>query len=131
EEVPFSAVPEDGGAEGLGRVGQAVAADVAELLAACAIWDVGRAAGAADEPVEGSAPTLVLTGEFDPLSPPAWGAGIAARLDRAVVVQVGGAGHRVHDVDACTLDLVAAFLEGPGGAFEDACARDRPVDFVL
>ncbi|HUG85478.1 MAG TPA: alpha/beta fold hydrolase, partial [Euzebya sp.] len=131
EEVPFSDADPDGGAEGLGSVGRAVAADVADLLAACAIWDVGQAEDYVNQPVEGDVPTLVLTGEFDPLSPPSWGAGIASRLEDAHVVQVGGAGHRVHDIDACTLDLVAGFLAAPARAVDGSCAADRSVQFVL
>lgn len=131
EEVPFSDADPDGGAAGLGPVGQAVAADIADLLAACTIWDVGQAEGYVDQPVEGDVATLVLTGEFDPLSPPSWGAGIAARLEDARVVQVGGAGHRVHDVDACTLDLVAGFLAAPSRSVDGSCAADRRVQFVL
>ncbi len=128
DEVPFGRSGDDGSLEAFG---EAVQAQVTAVLEACALWDVTPAAAAASRPVEGDVPTLVLTGEFDPLSPGVWGAAVAARLDRGQVVQVDGAGHRVHDADNCTLAIVAEFLRRPGRTVNDACARDRVVDFSI
>lgn len=127
DEVPFSDEADD---DGLEAVGQAVQALVTAVLDACALWNVPSAPTSAADPVEGTVPTLVLTGEFDPFSPGVWGAAVAARLDRGQVVQVDGAGHRVHDADNCTAAIVAEFLRRPGRAVNDACARDRVVDFA-
>ncbi|CAN5480338.1 alpha/beta fold hydrolase [soil metagenome] len=131
EEVPFTRADPEGQAEGLGPVGRSVAGDVADVLRACNMWDVGQAGDEVRQPVSGPVATLVLTGEFDPLSPPAWGAAAAAQLDDATVVQVGGAGHRVHDVDDCTIELVAAFLDDPREEVDGTCAADRVVRFDL
>jgi pimeloyl-ACP methyl ester carboxylesterase len=129
DEVPSSAAADRVDDESLTPVGRALAADVNALLAACALWAAGESAPSAAEPVTGAVPVLVLVGEFDPLSPPAYGASVAARLDQAVVVQVGGAGHRVHDVDACTTGLVQAFLTDPADDVDGACAASRVVSF--
>ena len=117
--------------DGLGPVGLAVAEDVTAVRTACGIWDVAPAGAEAGNPIARDVPTLVLTGEFDPLSPPAWGAAVAARMPRGQVVQVDGAGHRVHDVDNCTVAIVAEFLRRPTRPMNDACATDRVVDFEL
>lgn len=131
DEVPTSAADTEVDGSGLGAVGLVVAADVAELVGACATWGAGQAGPGAAEAVTGRVPTLVLTGEFDPLSPPAWGAAVAARLDDATVVQVDGAGHRVVDVDGCTQGLVTDFLANPRAAVDGTCAADRAVEFDL
>ena len=117
--------------DGLGPVGLAVAEDVTAVRTACGIWDVAPAGAETGNPIARDVPTLVLTGEFDPLSPPAWGAAVAARMPRGQVVQVDGAGHRVHDVDNCTIAIVAEFLRRPTRPMNDACATDRVVDFEL
>jgi Na+/H+ antiporter NhaB len=41
------------------------------LVAACTIWNVGTAPPSVTTPVTADAFALVLTREFDPLSPPA------------------------------------------------------------
>ncbi len=132
DEVPSSAVAGGGGGgdDGLGPVGLAVATDVERLVAACALWDVGSAGEGADDPVTADVFALVLSGEFDPLSPPAWGAATATGLD-GTVVQVDGAGHRVHDVSECTLAIVDAFLLRPGATVDDGCTEQAGIDFVL
>lgn len=129
DEVPFA---DDGpDVADMGPVGAAVVGQVEALRQACAIWDVPADPGPATSPVTSDVPVLVLTGEFDPTSPAAWGAAVAARMPRGQVVQVDGAGHRVHDVDNCTVALVVEFLRRPLRTLNDACARDRIVDFVL
>ncbi len=131
DEVPFTPAGDPIEERGLSPVGVAVARDVAALLDACALWSTGRADAREADAVEAEVFALFLSGEFDPLSPAAWGAGAAARVEGAVVVQVDGAGHRVHDVDDCTLGIVAAFLARPGATVDDGCAVGRTVDFDL
>ncbi|MGI9017105.1 MAG: alpha/beta fold hydrolase [Euzebya sp.] len=131
DEVPDSFATGEREQAGLDQIGQAIAQDVATFLRACEIWMAGQADRSDSVPVQSSIRALVLTGEFDPLSPPAWGASAAALFDQARVVQIDGAGHRVHDIDDCTLDLVAAFLDRPRAPVVDGCAVQREIDFRL
>ena len=38
----------------------------------CQEWDSGQAGPIENEPVVSDVPTLLLAGEFDPITPPAW-----------------------------------------------------------
>ena len=43
-------------------------------FALCADWGAGKAAASANEPVSSTIPTLIMAGEYDPITPPSWGA---------------------------------------------------------
>src|SRR5207249_1725203 len=48
------------------------AATARDLLAACAAWPHGAAPADFRQPVRSEAPVLLLSGELDPATPPAW-----------------------------------------------------------
>lgn len=129
DSVPFSDVAQD--VEGLTPIGRAIADDVNQLLAACGIWQVGEGERPSVQTVGRTVDALILTGEYDPLSPSSYAAAAAAQLPGAVVVQVNGAGHRVHDIDACTLGITGDFLDNPAQPVDTECARSDSVDFDL
>ncbi len=52
-------------------------------LANCDLWGVKAAGPVENEPVVSSIPTLVLAGEFDPITPPAMGRQAAAALSQS------------------------------------------------
>ena len=123
-------LPAEPQVDGLAPIGQAVADDISALRQACGSWTslTGATAGAAvdlDAARAAEAFVLVLAGELDPLSPPAWTARVASALD-AAVIEVDGAGHGVLGAHPCTEDIVVQFLTRPAAAPEDACAA--PLD---
>ena len=71
-------------------------------------------AGAAD-PIEALAvnsdiPTLILAGEFDPITPPRWGQQVADQLSDSRFFLVPGAGHGVGLSTPCMTEIAQAFL---------------------
>lgn len=131
DEAPFSEAERLPEVQALGPIGDAVARESLALLRACAVWGVGAADEVESQRISGDVPALILTGEFDPLAPPAWGAAAATGISAAQVVQVGGAGHRVVDGDVCADTIVAAFLVRPRARVDDACASERRISFAL
>lgn len=80
---------------------------------ACRYWDSGAAPASFRTPVESSVPTLLLAGEFDPVTPPEWAELAARDLERAWVFIFPALGHGVLDGHLCAADLVRAFLDDP------------------
>lgn len=117
EEVPFNAVPE--------AEAEADAADVPEVLRdsllydaylmadACAVWGAGEAEAVESEPVQADIPTLVMAGEYDPITPPEWGRSAASHLTDVTFFEYPGVGHAAIDGGDCPLDMAVAFLNDP------------------
>jgi len=121
EEYPFSTV---------GAVEQAVAQhpDVAALFgdvpgefSECAVWNSGTADPIEDLAVSSNIPTLILSGHFDPITPPEYGIHAAATLPQSFFFQFPGLGHGVSAAHECPLGMTLAFLENPSTSPDDTC----------
>lgn len=91
-----------------------------EVAAACRALAVAPSAPDQAEPVAAATPALLLSGLFDPLTPPAFGDEAAATLDRASVVTVPGAAHHV-TAHPCPRAVTAAFLDDPSSPPDTSC----------
>jgi pimeloyl-ACP methyl ester carboxylesterase len=56
---------------------------VRRQIAACAIWPRGDVPADYGEPVRADVPVLLLSGEYDPVTPPRWGEQAARHLSRS------------------------------------------------
>jgi pimeloyl-ACP methyl ester carboxylesterase len=88
---------------------------------ACEAWDAGQAEAAANEAVAGDVPTLLMAGEFDPITPPAWARHAAETLTHAYVYEYPGIGHGASGLPGCPQQMFVAFLENPLTAPEATC----------
>ena len=82
----------------------------------CAAWDVPSLGVDFIDPVISDVPTLIVAGEFDPLTPPAWGERAAETLARSRVVSVRGEAHgptQQWGGDGCAMSLAGAFIDAP------------------
>lgn len=78
------------------------------------------------------APTLLLSGQLDPVTPPRWATRVSARLPRSAHVVVPAAGHGAILAD-CVPNIVAEFVADADPASVDAsCVRGhtRPPFFI-
>jgi len=87
----------------------------------CNGWDAGRADPRANEPVRSPIPTLVMSGEFDPITPPAWGERVAQTLETAYVFEFPGIGHGASSADGCPREIFLAFLADPTDPPDSSC----------
>lgn len=102
-------------------LGRHVADDMRE---ACAHWPAGPLPPGFHDPFVTDLPLLLLSGEFDPVTPPVWADGVATANPNAHHVVVPGGGHGITAVRGglgCLGGIVAAFVS-TGGA--RAPARD-------
>lgn len=75
----------------------------------CEIWPRGELPGGYHEPLDARAPTLLLSGEFDPVTPPAWGERVAAGLADARHFTVRGQSHALLG-RGCVDEVIARFV---------------------
>ena len=62
-------------------------------MKACEFWPRGAVAPAYYEPIKSAVPVLVLSGDLDPVTPPAWGDAVTQHLGNARHIVVPGTGH--------------------------------------
>jgi pimeloyl-ACP methyl ester carboxylesterase len=96
----------------------------------CRSWNVEEAARIADEAVFSELPTLVLAGDYDPVTPPAWGRLAAQTLDNVYYVEFPGVAHGVYFARGCAREIVDAFLEAPHATPDTGCLSDMRVGFI-
>jgi pimeloyl-ACP methyl ester carboxylesterase len=122
EDVPFLP-PEEG-------IAAAVAGThlgdfrVRQQLAACREWPRGEIPAAYHEPVTAQVPTLLVSGELDPVTPPSWAEQVAARLPQSLhlVLAEGHHGPGGLSHPDCLVGLVADFLErGTAEGLDTSC----------
>jgi pimeloyl-ACP methyl ester carboxylesterase len=98
---------------------------VRRQMAICEEWPQGELPEGFAEPVSVDVPTLILSGTFDPVTPPAFGDILASQLpnSRHVVFPLG------HDLfGSCPFGLEERFLEDPSpAAVDDSCVADMVV----
>ncbi|MFO1061073.1 MAG: alpha/beta hydrolase [Dongiaceae bacterium] len=97
-----------------------------EILAACPVWGAGEAGAIESRPVGSDVPVLVLSGDYDPATPPDWAEATVRHLAHGHLVRFPGIGHGVIASDSCADKVVAAFLADPRAEPRAACLADLP-----
>ncbi len=97
------------------------------LSSACQFWRVKAVPSVQKEPVTSSIPTLILQGEYDPVTPPANGMLAAQTLSKSYFFLFPGVGHGVHALTStCPDDIMRTFLENPTEKPNASCIRSMP-----
>jgi len=105
---------------------------LSRLREQCATWGGASLPPAFFEPISGNAPSLLLSGNLDPVTPPSWGDMVAHALSPSRHVVVPGGGHGVSTL-GCVPKLIAEFLESLElGALKVECVErvQRPAFFT-
>lgn len=103
--------------------------------AACAEWPRGETPAGFTEPVRSEAPTLLISGERDPVTPAAWADRVARTLphSKSVVVPGGGHGYDGEKNVECLDRIALAFVErGTEKDLDTSCVGGiEPAAFAL
>lgn len=84
---------------------------IVELMKAqCAVWPHKKRPDDFRTPLKGNVPVLILSGEFDPVTPPRYGDDVAKHLPNSKHIIVKGSGHNVLPI-GCMPKLFATFLD--------------------
>ena len=82
------------------------------LRSACSVWPHRAAPAGFHEPTTGDAPTLLLSGEFDPVTPPPWAELAAKGLKNAQLRTLAGRGHGTLSAP-CARRWLKQFIRAP------------------
>ena len=90
---------------------------------ACAAAGIDTPAPDAGDAVESDVPTLVLSGEFDPITPPSYGREAAGDLSASVVIEHPYLSHATAS-DPCVSGIIASFISEPAATVDGSCIDD-------
>lgn len=103
------------------QIGADVVDELQSYLDACAMWDVDRLPASVDEPVTSDIPTLLLSGRFDPITPPSFAQTAADSLPNDYNLVDPLASHGVAFLSPCVNGIVREFLDDPTTRPSAAC----------
>ena len=99
---------------------------------ACTFWPRGKVDDTFYEPVQSAIPSLVLSGEDDPVTPPTWGEQVASTLSNSKHVIIPGTGHTAGST-GCGQRIMREFIEeGSPASLDTSCVDKvrRPAFFL-
>lgn len=98
-----------------------------QQTAACAVWPRGKVSSAHRRPTRSAIPTLLVSGELDPVTPPSGGDEVLKTLTHGAHVVMRNNGHPIGNAEACVGSMFAAFLEkGAVAGLDRSCAESIP-----
>jgi hypothetical protein len=71
-------------------------------------------------------PALIVNGEYDPVTPPAWAQHAAETLSNSSIFIIPAGGHGVIDMSDCTTDIEFQFLSDPTTELDGSCIDEMP-----
>lgn len=104
----------------------------AEMAEQCAIWPHAQITADFKQPVSSDIPTLLLSGEADPITPPVNAEQAARTLSNHLSLVVPGIGHNVI-LRGCAPRILGSFIEtGSTTGLDIACIQEiRPAPFLI
>jgi pimeloyl-ACP methyl ester carboxylesterase len=107
---------------------------VNQLVAACREWPRGAVPPGFHQPLTSDIPTLLISGAYDPVTPPRWAEQVASHLSRAFHLVIPDAHHGSGGLThpECLSGITAAFLErGTSDGLDVSCvAGMKPPPFI-
>ncbi|HEX6163183.1 MAG TPA: alpha/beta hydrolase [Vicinamibacterales bacterium] len=123
EDIPYLSPNAD--AMAAGTFGGAYRLD--EQRAACREWVRGAVSADHRQPARSAIPTLLLSGEFDPVTPPSGGDEVARYLSNARHVIIRNNGHPIGNAEKCIGMMIGQLLDRRSAEGIDArCAAATP-----
>jgi pimeloyl-ACP methyl ester carboxylesterase len=127
DRLPFTSGPPP--SQEVGNFAAAVVGD--GIAAACERWPVDASPPSAGESVISDLPVLLLSGRFDPITPPDFAVRAAEHLETATLVVRDGASHGTWGFDRCVDGIVTDFMADPLAAPDTSCIDEaRPLTWI-
>lgn len=114
----------------LPRLAKETRDDAREDLAICKEWQIALLPRTALEPLTSAVPTLLLSGDFDPITPPQYAASLVPALSNAkhVIFPTGSHGQAI--TSACSNEIIQRFLDDPMAALDTSCVTTLVPGFL-
>jgi len=97
----------------------------------CENWPVEEADPTVKQPLISDIPTLILEGEFDPVTPPEYGRMVHEHLSNSYFFEFPTIGHSVTVANECARGVVTDFIENPSIEPDASCREDLVMEFAL
>ena len=105
--------------------------ELQSYLDACELWAVEELPSSVDDPVVSDIPVLLMSGRFDPITPPSFAEEAAQTLSNSTHIVDPWASHSIAFNDDCVNRIMDDFLANPGQAVDSTCLTNKqPADFV-
>jgi pimeloyl-ACP methyl ester carboxylesterase len=95
--------------------------DSLDTLGLCSAWPMPSTDPVQKKTVKSAIPTLVLSGEYDPITPPAGSKAVSRSLSNSFFFEFPGTGHAVYLTSLCPNDITQAFYDRPGRRPDSSC----------
>jgi pimeloyl-ACP methyl ester carboxylesterase len=93
------------------------------LAERCPPWSQGATTATGSESVRSDLPALLLSGQFDPITPSVFAEDAASGFSMATRVTQNGRGHGIWSGNECIGRIVDAFVTDPGRDLDTSCAE--------
>lgn len=97
----------------------------------CRQWGAAQLGPIENQPVVTDIPTLILAGQFDPATPPAFGEALLPNLANGELVVIPGAGHTPSIGGGCPLEIITSFLADPAQGGDASCVAGLTASFAV
>lgn len=101
------------------------------MFNSCPFWQTSPPPQSANESVDSDIPTLIVSGEFDPNTPPVWAAQTHANLANSQLVIFPAHGHGITDEHPCIDDIYQQFLTNPTQTPTAECINTMQIEFYI
>lgn len=132
EDVPFDRADDviAAGAQLPPRIDAALTKASLQTFDLCRVWNVPAADASTKQPVVSDIPTLLFSGAYDPITPPAWAEAAAQSLSASWHLVFPAAGHGALGSSDCADQIALDFFNQPTVAPNSSCIEAlRPPDF--
>jgi pimeloyl-ACP methyl ester carboxylesterase len=103
------------------QIQPAFRADLQQEYDSCQLWRVQPAPAVQKQPVVSALPTLVLSDEYDPITPPTNGRRVAQTLENSYYFLFPGLGHGAEYNSPCVDGIISSFTDHPTQKPSSAC----------
>ena len=108
--------------------------DTNNVFKTCKNWGASGPTYGENDPTISDIPSLIITGSYDPTTPPMYAKQIAEHLSHSYYFEFPYDGHTptASDSTGCAMKLVSHFLDDPSVEPDRSCMEElKPVDFVV
>lgn len=113
------------------EIAQTAREEVESVVKVCAEWKVDRLPSSVDDPVQSDIPTLLLSGRFDPVTPPSFAQAAAAGLTNSTLLVDPVASHGVAFLSGCVDGIISGFLDDPAATIDTSCLVEQKNDRIV
>jgi pimeloyl-ACP methyl ester carboxylesterase len=98
----------------------------------CDLWQAGESAPLENLAVSSPIPTLIIAGEYDPVTPPSWGRQVGEQLANSIYFELPGSSHGASFDSPCGNGIVTGFLVNPLQRPDGSCINQMSdVVFII